>query len=154
MDQERAVLLDFLDGERSHVLGILEGLSEEQLRRSVLPSGWSCLGMVKHRAWPRPSSTCTGTRSSAPTRSSLPCPGHGPPPDPRMGEWRKRFTSLRVVMLHMLKETAVHAGHLDVAAELLDGRQWIVMSLNVQFHYIARAAHGGRTGPSRSGRRK
>jgi hypothetical protein len=29
-------------------------------------------------------------------------------------------------MLHMLKETANHAGHLDAAAELLDGRQWIV----------------------------
>jgi hypothetical protein len=30
-------------------------------------------------------------------------------------------------MLHMLNETAVQAGHLDAAAELLDGRQWIVM---------------------------
>jgi len=48
-------------------------------------------------------------------------------PDPRMGEWGKGFTSLRVVMLHMLRETANHAGHLDAAAELLDGRQWIVM---------------------------
>jgi hypothetical protein len=44
-----------------------------------------------------------------------------------MGEWGKRFTSLRVVMLHVLKETAGHAGHLDAAAELLDGRQWIVL---------------------------
>ena len=44
-------------------------------------------------------------------------------PDPRMGEWGKRFSSLRVVMLHMLKETAGHAGHLDGAAEILDGRQ-------------------------------
>ena len=48
-------------------------------------------------------------------------------PDPGMGEFGKRFSSLRVVMLHMLKETANHAGHLDAAAELLDGRQWIVM---------------------------
>ncbi len=30
-------------------------------------------------------------------------------------------------MLHVLKETATHAGHLDAAAELLDGRQWIVI---------------------------
>ena len=42
----------------------------------------------------------------------------------RMGE---RFTSLRIVMLHVLKETACHAGHLDAASELLDGRQWIVL---------------------------
>ena len=50
MDEERALLLDFLGAERGHVVGILEGLSEEQLRRPVLPSGWSCLGMVKHLA--------------------------------------------------------------------------------------------------------
>jgi Protein of unknown function (DUF664) len=49
-EQERALLLGFLEGERGHVLGILEGLSEEQLRRPVLPSRWSCLGMVKHLA--------------------------------------------------------------------------------------------------------
>ena len=50
MDEEKALLLDFLEGERGHVLGILDGLSEEQLRRPVLPSGWNCLGMVKHLA--------------------------------------------------------------------------------------------------------
>jgi uncharacterized damage-inducible protein DinB len=38
----------YLDGQRQHVLGILEGLSEEQLRRPVLPTGWSCLGLVRH----------------------------------------------------------------------------------------------------------
>jgi len=30
------------------VLTQLEGLSDEQLRRPVLPSGWSCLGLVRH----------------------------------------------------------------------------------------------------------
>jgi len=50
MDEEKALLLDFLEGERGHVLGILDGLSDEQLRRPVLPSGWNCLGMVKHLA--------------------------------------------------------------------------------------------------------
>ncbi|GEM_PF-1373533 len=40
MSDETRVLLQFLDTERDHVLGILEGLSEEQLRRPVLPSGW------------------------------------------------------------------------------------------------------------------
>jgi Protein of unknown function (DUF664) len=30
-------------------------------------------------------------------------------------------------MLHVIKETACHAGHLDVVRELLDGRQWIVL---------------------------
>ncbi len=37
-----------LDHQREHVLGILEGLSEKDLRRPVLPSGWSCLALVRH----------------------------------------------------------------------------------------------------------
>jgi hypothetical protein len=47
---EREVLLKHLNSQREHVLGILEGLSEAQLRRPVLPSGWHCLGLVKHLA--------------------------------------------------------------------------------------------------------
>src|SRR3954462_3738149 len=35
-------------GQRRHVLTPPEGLSDEQLRRPVLPSGWSCLGLVRH----------------------------------------------------------------------------------------------------------
>jgi Protein of unknown function (DUF664) len=50
MDHETRVLRRFLDEQRRHVLGILEGLTEEQLTRPVLPSGWHCLGMVKHLA--------------------------------------------------------------------------------------------------------
>jgi hypothetical protein len=30
-------------------------------------------------------------------------------------------------MLHMIKETACHAGHLDAAREIIDGRQWVVV---------------------------
>jgi Protein of unknown function (DUF664) len=30
-------------------------------------------------------------------------------------------------MLHVIKETACHAGHLDAARELIDGRQRIVL---------------------------
>jgi len=50
MDDETQVFLSFLDDQRNHVLGILEGLSEEQLRQPVLPSGWTCLGMLQHLA--------------------------------------------------------------------------------------------------------
>jgi hypothetical protein len=45
---ERELLLDRLADQRRHVLTQLEGLSDEQLRRPVLPSGWSCLGLVRH----------------------------------------------------------------------------------------------------------
>jgi hypothetical protein len=33
----------------------------------------------------------------------------------------------RFIMLHVITETACHAGHLDAARELLDRRQWIVL---------------------------
>jgi uncharacterized damage-inducible protein DinB len=47
---EKTLLLTFLRGQREHVLGALEGLGEEDLRRPVLPTGWSCLGLVHHLA--------------------------------------------------------------------------------------------------------
>ena len=37
------------------------------------------------------------------------------------------FPDLRYIMLHMITETACHAGHLDAARELIDGTQWIVV---------------------------
>jgi hypothetical protein len=37
------------------------------------------------------------------------------------------FPHLRYIMLHVIKETACHAGHLDAVHELIDGRQWIVL---------------------------
>jgi hypothetical protein len=54
----------------------------------------------------------------------------GAPParrDPEWENWGREFSDLRVIMLHMITETATHAGHLDATRELLDGRQWIVM---------------------------
>lgn len=42
------LLAGFLDGYRDAVLRKLDGLTDEQLRGSVLPSGWSPLGLVKH----------------------------------------------------------------------------------------------------------
>src|ERR1700733_13570180 len=49
-DDERKALLSALNAQRQHVLGILEGLPEEPLRRPVLPSGWTCVGLVHHLA--------------------------------------------------------------------------------------------------------
>src|SRR5256884_7280692 len=47
---ESTTLLSYLSAQRTHVLGILEGLDEDALRRPVLPSGWTCLGLVQHLA--------------------------------------------------------------------------------------------------------
>jgi uncharacterized damage-inducible protein DinB len=48
VDAEIAAMMQCLQAQRNHVLGTVEGLSDEELRHPVLPSGWSCLGMVQH----------------------------------------------------------------------------------------------------------
>jgi hypothetical protein len=164
MDEETQRLLDCLEQQRNHVVGIVEGLSEEQLRRPILPSGWSVLGMVKHLAlddehywfrcivggesldfFPDRSDNDRGAWDVAPGESSehvfdvyrdeiarsnaviAITPLHAAPRqrDPWWGNWD--VPDLRFIMLHVIAETACHAGHLDAARELLDGRQWIVL---------------------------
>jgi hypothetical protein len=155
-------LLSYLDGQRRHVLGILEGLDDPALRRPVLPSGWSCLGLVQHltvdieRFWFRGVVGADPTliadegtdiwsvapdvpaehvlaayreeidHSNAIIRST---PLDAPPalwPVQLFGEWR--LDDLGEVLLHVIAETAVHAGHLDVTRELIDGRLWRVLT--------------------------
>jgi Protein of unknown function (DUF664) len=50
------------------------------------------------------------TPLSAPPRGKHGVPGQAEPPD------------VRWIVLHMIEETARHAGHLDIARELLDGQ--------------------------------
>jgi uncharacterized damage-inducible protein DinB len=156
-------LIDALDDQRQHVLAAIEGLTEEQLRQPVLPSGWSCLGMIKHLAladehywfrsiiggqtldgffptepngdWNISSDTvesiielyqheitkadrvlATVEESDAPAQR-----------DPRWDTWGVDYPTVRSILLHMIVETACHAGHLDAARELLDGKQWLVL---------------------------
>jgi hypothetical protein len=39
------------------------------------------------------------------------------------GEWR--LADLRAILLHVIAETATHAGHLDAVREIIDGRTWL-----------------------------
>lgn len=48
--REGDFLLAALHSQRAHVLGAFDGLPDEALRRPVLPSGWTCLGLVQHLA--------------------------------------------------------------------------------------------------------
>ena len=113
MNEAAQVLLRFLDHPRAHVVGILEGLSDDQLRRPVLPSGWSCLGNRDEIR--QANAIIEATPLDAPPRRR----------DPWWGDWQ--VPDLRYIMLHVLTETACHAGHLDAVRELLDGRQWIAL---------------------------
>lgn len=47
-------------------------------------------------------------------------------PEDLFGSWR--LDDVREILLHVIAETACHAGHLDAARELIDGRQWTVLT--------------------------
>src|SRR6266705_2930116 len=50
MDETAAALVKSLNAQRDHVVGVLDGLTEEELSRPVLPTGWTCAGLVHHLA--------------------------------------------------------------------------------------------------------
>jgi hypothetical protein len=45
---ERGALTKALATGRNHILGQLQGLTQDQLRTPVAPSGWTPLGLVRH----------------------------------------------------------------------------------------------------------
>jgi uncharacterized damage-inducible protein DinB len=157
MTTESRALVSSLAAQRNHVLGILEGLSGEDLQRPILPSQWTCAGLVHHlaidverfwfravvagepmpdNAWQVPADLTATAVLDAYRReielanaiiaaTSLDSPPAWWPED-LFGSWR--LNDLREILLHVIAETATHAGHLDAARELIDGRQWIVLT--------------------------
>ncbi len=163
-DEHRA-LLSALNESRQHILAAVEGLDDDQLRRPVLPSGWTCLGLVNHlsldveRFWFQAviagdqaaidevlGSSADAWRVSADetakavletyrrnieladaalTSRSL---------DMALSWWREdffgswRIDTVREVVLHVITETATHAGHLDAVRELVDGKLHLVLT--------------------------
>jgi len=140
-----------LDRHRDVVLWKLEGLDDEQLRRSMTPSGTNLLGLVKHLGVVEYGWFCeTFGRGTEP----LPFDENDPDADLRVepGEttadivafygrsrvaadrvidesevddlgtaWFGDPVSMRWVLVHMIEETARHAGHMDILRELIDG---------------------------------
>ncbi|MEU7558151.1 DinB family protein [Streptomyces eurythermus] len=163
-DDEIRALLRVLDGQRRHVLGILDGLDAAALRRPVLPSGWHCLGLVQHlaldveRFWFRAvvagdEEVIAGLTSGDEAWRVEPDVPAGDvldryrqeakladavitatPADATLAWWPRglfgepHLHTLRDVLLHVITETACHAGHLDAARELIDGRRWLVLT--------------------------
>ena len=161
MIKENEVFLASLSAQRDHVLGILEGLPDEALRRPVLPSGWTCLGLVRHlaidveRFWFRsiiagqqvePRESDAAVWQVTPDEPAESVFGlyrqeielanaiiAATPMDTAPARWPDewpdwRFGDLRETILHVITETACHAGHLDAARELIDGRTWLILT--------------------------
>ncbi len=158
---EHAALLASLDAQRGHVLEALTGLSDEALRCPVLPSGWSCLGLVQHltldveRFWFR--AVVAGEQVDLESADGAWQVGPDTAAETVLAAYREEIRQanaiiaatpldavpawwpveifqglpvreLRRTVLHVLEETACHAGHLDVVRELIDGRQRLVLT--------------------------
>ena len=160
---EKNRLLDSLQAQRDHVIGILDGLDEEAARRAAAPSGWSVLGLVQHLtrdderfwfsavvagdadaieatlnegdAWQvAPDRTLNDIvdgyraeiqRSAAVLAEADLDASPGWWPTEIFPDWR--MDDVRQIVLHVITETATHAGHLDLVRELIDGRQWMTL---------------------------
>lgn len=161
---DQKILLEELRGQREHVFEALDALPTDDLRRPVLPSGWSCLGLVNHlalddeqfwfqaviagdrgviddvlastvSAWNVSSDESADDvlqryrdnieRSDQVIAASLLDAEPAWWPD-LFGSWH--LGTVREVLLHVITETATHAGHLDAARELLDGKQHLVLT--------------------------
>ncbi|TDD73406.1 DinB family protein [Actinomadura rubrisoli] len=140
-----------LDRHREAVLWKLQGLDDEQLRRPMTPSGTHLLGLVKHLAAVEYNWFCeTFGRETEPLPfddededADLRVEPHEATADilafyararaasdAVIGEleldalgtaWSGETVSLRWVLVHMVEETARHAGHVDIVRELIDG---------------------------------
>jgi hypothetical protein len=157
---ERAALLGYLAAQRSAVVAVVDGLDETSFRRSVVPSGWTCLGLLEHlghaeRFWAQavlagavtalpwsdepegewdPGAALVSEHRTADViafyraqcaRTDAIVAGFDlddRPPGVHRRDLPAQVGDVRDVVLHLLEETARHAGHLDIARELLDGR--------------------------------
>jgi len=144
---EKESLKVSLDRHRDAVLWKLEGLGDDDLRRPMVPSGTSLLGLVKHLAaveygWfcdtfgreiePLPfDDDDLRVRPEETTEDILAFYGRArAAADQAIDEldvedtgtaWFGEAVSLRWVLIHMVEETARHAGHADILRELIDG---------------------------------
>ncbi len=148
---ERELLSGFLDWYRETLLWKVRGLSDDQLTRRLVRSQTTLLGLVKHLGYVERNWFQIGFNGEdLPNLSSEtdPDPDFRIEPDEtparivafyreqiarsqaivagsRLDDVARRPGSkpytLRWILLHMIEETARHAGHADILRELTDG---------------------------------
>lgn len=148
---EKESLRASLDRHRDVVLWKVAGLDDASLRRPMTPSGTSLLGLVKHLAAVELGWFCESFgRETEPlpfdpddedadlrvgpdesTADVLAFYGRArSAADQVIDEvaleetgtaWTGEPVSMRWVLIHMIEETARHAGHMDILRELIDG---------------------------------
>jgi Protein of unknown function (DUF664) len=143
---ERDTLVAFLDYLRDGMVAKVTGLSEEDARRALVPSGTTVLGLVKHVTrvevlwfqWsfaglavhiPSDRLTDDDRIDTAVAAYRAVCARSneivGAVSDPAAmcarGPGDIDPLPLRWVLVHLVEETARHAGHADILREQLDG---------------------------------
>ena len=151
--EEKESLQVALQRHRDVLVWKVQGLDDEQLRRKLVPSGTTLLGLIKHMAaveygwfletFDRPVDDEFALDSNDDTEADL----RIEPTDTTQGvlefyaracaaaddvinelpldaagkAWWGEPVSMRWVLIHMVEETARHAGHMDILRELIDG---------------------------------
>lgn len=148
---EKESLHASLDRHRDVVLWKIEGAADDDLRRPMTPSGTNLLGLVKHLASVEYGWFCqTFGRETEPlpfdevdedadlrveadestddvvafyrrAQTAADAVIAELALDDTGTAWFGKTVSLRWVLIHMIEETARHAGHLDILRELVDG---------------------------------
>ncbi|MEO3856706.1 DinB family protein [Acrocarpospora sp. B8E8] len=148
---EKESLRASLDRHRTAIDWKISGLDDEGLRRRMTPSGTSLLGLVKHLGAVEYGWFCqTFGRETEPlpfvdddpdadlrvepgesTAEILAFYARARAASDRVIDeldvedlgkaWSGQTVSLRWVLIHMIEETARHAGHIDIVRELIDG---------------------------------
>ena len=149
--EEKESLRASLDRHRDVVRWKLKGLDDGELRRPMTPSGTNLLGLVKHLASVEYGWFCeTFGRDTealpfvqddpdadlrvAPHESTADILAFYDRATAAANQvvdeldvqdtgtaWYGELVTLRWVLIHMIEETARHAGHLDIVRELIDG---------------------------------
>lgn len=146
---EREQLDAFLEDNRTEVLGLLDGLTEEQARRRLVPSKSSLLALVKHAVFVEQVWFPVAIRGR--TREELGCPADADASfdldpsdtiasvsaayraaadesrriaatldlDDLATHNRRSPLTIRWILVHMVEELARHAGHGDILRELI-----------------------------------
>jgi len=144
---ERTQIEQFLDTNRAELVEALDGLTEEQARRRLVPSLTTPLGLVKHVTWAEQVWFHVGLAGR--TRDELGIPYENDPSwelsdedtvasviaayervcaeareiastyalDDLVQHNRRGPLTLRWLYLHMIEEVARHAGHADILRE-------------------------------------
>jgi len=155
MDQKQT-LHAYLRAQREAVLWKLDGVPERDQRMPMTTSGTNLLGLVKHlaglereyfgaclgRATPttlpdEPNADMWATAAESPAMIVATYRSAAQEADAAIAElpldapatvpwWDPPDTTLHRLLVHMLAETARHAGHLDILRETIDGERGLL----------------------------